>query len=763
MTHAQLLADRYEILSLLGVGGMGSVYRARDRELDDVVALKVLRRELVNAPEMLARFRLEVKLARRVTHPNVARTFDIGEHQGEKFLTMELVDGESLAGSLARARVMTLARVVELAMPICAGLGAAHAAGVVHRDLKPDNVLLGHDGAVKLTDFGIARALAIAGGPQRTLGIPLGTPAYMAPEQVEGSSHVDARADIYALGAMLYELLTGEAPWRGDSVFAVAAARLLGPPPDPRARRADVPDAAARVVQRCMARAPEDRYASASEVAAALSGLTLPSDSALAIAPSIHVRTPRSSHESTQKTIAVLPVRNLGAPEDQYLVDGLTDDLIDTLSMISSLRVRPRGGVMHLKGVDRDPREIGRDLGVQVVVDGSLRRSGEKLDIRVRLSSVADGFQLWTRRFDRAFADVLLVGNEAATAVASALGVQCDVRTEGPLDPKALDLYLRARHQYHTDWAAGMGTAKLFADALALAPGHPMILAGYALALTRTVLFGDPGIDVMTQARQAAEQAVAAAPNMAEARMALARLHYDEGDALAAAHHLRAAAAVAPGNADAQALWGRLLAECGKLDEAASRSRTALRLDPNPPLPRIDLTRIHALRGEWAEVDALLADLPVDTGAVYVNWLSRARYWMWRRDKEAAKAGLAEIERDPELRKLSALCAVMRHLAYGELPDGGDEALSGFAPVNSCMQRRRSFGRQIRCEVRALFGDIDAAIQELAHADAEQLLDLAWLDMCPLLEQLRGDLRVAPIRQRIAARCAAVVAVLAAS
>jgi serine/threonine-protein kinase len=223
-THSfepQVLAGRYELLGLVGTGGMGSVYRARDRELDEIVALKMLRRELVDAPGMLARFRQEVKLARKVTHRNVARTFDIGEHAGDKFLTMELVEGESLANLLHREKKLELARVIELVEAICSALSAAHAAEVVHRDLKPDNVLLAKDGRVVVTDFGIARA--VTSDAQPTIGAPIGTPAYMAPEQLEGSHPIDARADLYALGAMTYELLTGQQPWTGDSAYAVAA------------------------------------------------------------------------------------------------------------------------------------------------------------------------------------------------------------------------------------------------------------------------------------------------------------------------------------------------------------------------------------------------------------------------------------------------------------------------------------------------------------------------------------------------------------
>ena len=262
------IAGRYEVLSLLGSGGMGTVYRARDVELDELVALKVLRRDLVDSPGMLARFRQEAKLARRVTHRNVARTFDIGEHEGEKFLTMEFVDGEALSSVIARRGRLPLAEVLHIVKEVCAGMSAAHSAGVVHRDLKPDNVLVARDKRVVVTDFGIAHAAAGAAGGAKTLGGIVGTPAYMAPEQVEAAAEVDARADLYALGAMIYELVTGKCP-------GLATRRSWSPRPGSSTRRrtrapfAPTSSGRGRGGHAVHGAAPADCFGSADEVAAA--------------------------------------------------------------------------------------------------------------------------------------------------------------------------------------------------------------------------------------------------------------------------------------------------------------------------------------------------------------------------------------------------------------------------------------------------------------------------------------------------------------
>jgi eukaryotic-like serine/threonine-protein kinase len=446
----QVIGERYEILGLLGSGGMGNVYKARDLELDELCALKVLRPELARDAEVLDRFRREVKLARRVTHPNVARVFDIGERGGEKILTMELVEGEPLSALLARDGPLAVERIVELGSAVCAGLSAAHEAGVIHRDLKPDNVLVEKGGRVVLTDFGIARAAASAGA-LATAGF-LGTPAYMAPEQIEGGVPIDARADLYALGAMLFELATGQRPWLGESVFAIAAARLLHPPPDPRGRRPDLPPALAALVLRCMARHPEDRFASASAVAAELAMVTLPRARHMEQLPVVRVSPGPGAKAFAHKRVAVLPFRNAGPPDEDYLADGLTEDVIDALSMAAELRVTSRGVVMRYKGSDRDPREVGRELDVQVVVDGTVRRvagdgGARAVRISARLASVADGVQLWARRFDRALVELLGASDDVARAIADALAVQVD----GAARPIATDGSRRSRP--HDAWA----------------------------------------------------------------------------------------------------------------------------------------------------------------------------------------------------------------------------------------------------------------------------------------------------------------------
>jgi len=626
-----VLAGRYEVVALLGVGGMGAVYRARDLELDEVVALKMLRRELVAVPGILERFRQEVKLARKVTSPHVARTFDIGEHEGDKFLTMELVEGGSLADELERVGPLPIERVLTVAVAVCSGLAAAHAASVVHRDLKPENVLLGRDGSIKVTDFGIATAQVDV---RATQGIS-GTPAYMAPEQVTADPKIDARADVYAFGLMLYEMLSGDIPWKGDSALAVASARLLAPPPDVRTVRADVPASLAELVLRCMAKDRDARPTDARDLLATLTRLARASEPppAPAVEPASSPPHVRSSHV---KTIAVLPLRNRSAPDDDYLADGITDDLIDGLSMVRNLRVRARGAVMRFKTADREPRELGRELGVDVFVDGSVRREGELVRVSVRLVSVEDAFQLWAKRYDRPAADLLAVSDEIAHAIARALDVEAAHKPVAARAPEVVDLYLRARHAYFAFGTVGSERAlALFEQALALAPEDPLVLAGAALARVAFITTHPDQGHGFRDAVSTAERAVALAPELADGHIALANLRLHDRREAEAVHEARLAAAAAPSNAEARFLIGRFYAESGKVDRAIAELAIVQSLDPRLDLAVAELARVHALLGSWDRADETLAGLHTHEGdSPFVYWGNLCRFRMWERDAE---------------------------------------------------------------------------------------------------------------------------------
>ena len=748
----QVLGGRYELLCLVGAGGMGNVYRARDLELDEVVALKTLRREIADKPGVIERFRREVRLARRVTHANVARVFDIGEHDGDKFLTMEYVEGESLADELSRDGALRIDRAVEIARAVCAGLAAAHKAGVIHRDLKPDNVLIAKDGRVVLTDFGIARAFdAAEGGGSNTIGVTVGTPAYMAPEQVQGLEDIDGRADIYALGAMLFEMFTGQRAWRGDGAFAVAAAKLIKDPPDPRSVRPDLPPSFARAILRCMSRDREARFATAEAVAEELATLTQPAAQAAAKAPTPcdPLPPPAAAPAAGDKIVAVLPFRNQGPADDEFLADELTDDLIDTLSMTRGLKVRPRGVVNRWKGADQDPREVGRELGVQVVVDGTVRRRAGTARISARLISVADGFQLWARRLDRPEQEMLKMSDEVAQAIAEALTAEAAPAREAPTDPVALELFLRGRHEYRKFWPPQLRNAiALYEQALARTPGDPMILAACALARCRLWFFTGEGAELVADAT---DRAMKAAPDLAEPRLALASLRLQDGDAPTAVRELKRALSRNPGLTEAQSLLGSVLLEAGDVEDGLRWTESAIRMDATAPLARPALARAHALLGRWDEADAVLAPA-IQQGDH--QWGIRTRLVMWRRDLVGAEEILRAMEETISANGMAQ--ALLHILRKNELPAEVPDFFAG--DLASHAPRRRAFMFQMRAEMHGHLGHADETIAALQGSVDAGLIDVLWLERCPELEVARRDPRYAPLHAAVRRRADAVLA-----
>ncbi len=764
------VGGRYTLLGLLGSGGMGTVYRARDEELDEVIALKMLLPEFVEEAGMLERFRREVKLARRVTHKNVARVFDIGEHGSAKFLTMEYIEGETLSVRAVQQGPLPVVQVLEIAVALCAGLSAAHAAGVVHRDLKPENVMIAKDGRVVIMDFGIARA-RVEDASRTQVGAAIGTPAYMAPEQVQGLEDIDARADIYAFGAMLYELLTGVQPWRGDTIVAVAAARLMHPPPDPCVKRPSLSVAVGEFVRRCMAREREQRFASADDVSRALVHLLMIGEQQIGAAavsrtslsvgvptntgvvPVMSVATPAPTPPpSTDKTVALLPFRNNGPPADDYLAEGLTDDLIDTLSMTSGLKVRPRGVVMRFKGVDQDPREIGRELGVQVVVEGSVRRAPAGLRITARVLSVADGFQLWAKRFDRPEKDLFVVNDEVATAIAEALTVDMTSPTrQAPTDPAAVELYLRARAEYRKFWQPSVQVAaELLAQALKLAPEDSTILSGYASALARLCFYNGA---LAVPAKAAAEKALAAAPHLPEAYIAMGHALMQLGDMAGAVRHLREAVKRAPSNPEPHWVLGMILVETGPVDDGRHELETAASLDPTLPTVHRMLARVACARRDWNRVYQLIEHSKTIDGPF--SFLSNTlRYAMWNRDEERLDSVLAELDK-MENRPVVTQAMIDSYRARHQR--GRATPFRQMAFSDSAGWRRTAYFLQVEAEMSAYAEDDERFLETLGLFASTKLHDLMWFDQCPLFDRYRSLPEFVQARDIVAARAQLVV------
>ncbi len=771
--EGQRIGNRYQLLGLLGTGGMGRVYKVRDTELDEEVALKMLDSRLLTDTTMVERFRREVKLARRVTHRHVARTFDIGEHEGEKFLTMELLDGEPLAGLIMREGAQPIPRAIEIAVAIAEGLAAAHAVGVVHRDLKPENVVLTRDGRVVVADFGLAVAAHASDNANLTQGFTLGTPAYMAPEQVEGLRDLDGRADLYALGLILYELLTGERAWQGTQPLVLAAARLMHPPPDPTKLRPNLPAPLRELIARLLEKRREDRPADAPTVARALLAIEVPLGSAQTVAVATSAaavartpgRTPQATgdapartttpfstpRQAAARTVAVLPFAR-AKDDDDYLADGLTDDVIDTLSMTSGLRVRPRGAVFKFRG-SHDPREVGRELGVDVVIEGSVRRSGPLVRVSTRVLSVADGFQLWAQRFDRPEGEMLQVSDEIARAIAAALTVkEAPPERDAPSDPTVISFFLRARHELRKYWGSHMRRAtELFSEALAIAPDEPLLLAGFALATARA--WSAEGKEPPEQVERAIAQARVMAPHLGETYVASAFLHLGLGQPEAAMRDLRDAITRSPALPDAPDLLGRILIEVGATDEGIKRLEAAALLDPELEVSSAaEIARAHSLLGNHELAAGLMERMqPRNPSQAVYAAVTSARLAFWRRDVEALRKLPLNVSNDP-----SGFARGLAQIVETGEGSALHDVMRARAETRGLPARHRAFSYQLLAELSTTrtADDIIAAIES---AYSHGLFDIVWIEKCPLLDVARSDPRFQPLVDKVRARAAAVL------
>ena len=764
--RSPLVAGRFEVIGLIGVGGMGSVYRARDVTLDEMVALKVIAREIAREPGMLERFRREVKLARRVTHPNVARCFDIGQDGDDCFFTMELVDGESLGSRLAREQRLTPASTIAIALEVCAGLGAAHRAGVVHRDLKPDNVLLAKDGRVVLTDFGIASARLPNDGASRTVGIIVGTPEYMAPEQVECVRDLDGRADIYSLGAMMFELLTGTAAWTGPSSLAIVAARLAAAgPPDPRAYLA-LDDGLAALVMRCMARRRDDRFADVGELARALRALDGPKAAEEANEP-LADKEPNVSGRSASsrpggrnalrdKTVMVCARADEDDELARAVADGLGDLVERHLRGATTVRVVAGKPVRPPRSLDgsgpSSVAEEARALDAAIVIDTTVALARESVAVDVDLVNVVDGLVLSSRQHTGPRSHLFEMAAAIASQVAEMLlAGHAPTLPRGIVDPESLDLWLRARVAARTGAPFARDHAvAMFERAMARTPDDLWIIAGYAATLVERFHEAETESSDLVEALGMAERVIAATDVLGEAWLARGVARFELGDARGAVTDIARAGQVMPGYARVHFIRGRMLAEAGATARATRHLERAMALEPSLVEPRLDLALLAGMAGAEATAAALLDELLDRRHSTPDAWLLAARLALWTGNVDRARELRTKLGRHSLERRERAAYVL-------DAASGGDagEALDYFAWLaegDTSAARRTASARKVEAELAAARGDLAHAIDAVdAATTATGFFDVAWLDGCPPLEPLRGSPRFIALRARVSA------------
>ena len=572
------LAGRYAIDRPLGEGGMAVVFLARDLRHDRLVALKVLRPE-ISAEIGPERFHREIRMAAGLTHPHILPVFDSGESEGLLFYVMPNMAGKSLRDRMDRERMLPLDETLRLVREVAAALDYAHRQGIVHRDIKPENILM-HDGSALVADFGIGKVLTGSNGGVTQTGFAVGTPAYMSPEQASADANVDGRSDLYSLGCVLYEMLTGEPPYTGPNAQAVITKRFIAPIPHVRAMR-DVPEQLDQAVTRALARTPVDRFPSAAEFAEALLQIQQAGRT-----PAGAAHAPAAAPE---KSIVVLPLANMSAdPENEYFSDGMTEEIINALAKIPDLQVASRTSSFAFKGKTVDIREVGEKLGVSTVLEGSVRKIGTRIRIAAQLVNVASGYQLWSEKYDRQLEDVFAIQDEISRAIVDALKVRLMGAPEQPLVKPATEnldaytLYLKGR--FFVNRLAEHDLRKaltLFEQALDADPGYASAYSGIADCWSNLADDWVAPDDAYPRAKSAAARAIQLDATLGEAHTSIGKvLCWYEWDFAGASRALADAVACNPNYAEAHYVYGTTLPAVGRLADAVEEMRKALVLDP---------------------------------------------------------------------------------------------------------------------------------------------------------------------------------------
>ncbi|HVS63855.1 MAG TPA: protein kinase [Thermoanaerobaculia bacterium] len=770
----ELFAGRYRVERLIGRGAMGAVWAVMDQEVGDRVALKLLTDpgQHGDLEEATERFRREVRLARRVTHRNAARIFDLGTHRGLLYLTMELVDGESLEQILQCEAPLAPERAAEIGRQIALGLDAAHQVDVVHRDLKPGNVLIESGGRVVLTDFGLARATA--GDPKLTRGqLFAGTPSYMAPEQVRGEV-VGPATDLYALGVVLFEMLTGRCPFVRDTAVATAMARLEEAPPDP-AGLAQISAPLSKLVLGCLERAPESRPAEARAVATALAPFAraatgvpasapTSADSAktlLGPAPGGAATTASRSHGKAahERTLAVLPFRTRGAEDPSGFAEAITEELVDTLALTKSLRVTAARATARYRGATIDPREAGAELGVHALVDGTVQVMGDRVRVTVRLLDAASGGQLWVGRFDGSLADGFELQTALAQRITEGLRVELELLSGSEnVAEEAVRLYVQAKR--HTEVPDFLGenldaALDLLDRCLELEPGFELAIAAHADASVRRWVspLGQSHGVIADRAHESVERALDKAPHLPLTRYAAGRLAVSDGAFDVAARELTTAVSMAPTFAAVHEYLGALQCEAGRGDEGERHLEQAWRIDPNQAGGSYAVARRHALNRDLDRFDRLIAELKTRPQVSRFMLESlEMRVGGWFGDKERVRRNDPAVF-IPADHPVARFMDVMRASLLGEqdIEEMADCLASVLARHPG--PRLEAFARQLAIEVFVPQGADQHALEQLdLAAGSPVFVDAEWLELCPALDPLRErhDLTrfVASVRRR---------------
>ena len=594
--------SHYKILEKLGSGGMGEVYRAKDLKLGRDVAIKVLREELAADPERLRRFEQEARSASSLNHPNIITIYEIDKHGATPYIAMEYVEGKTLREMISEGPISTK-QLLQLATQIAEGLAKAHSAGIIHRDLKPANLMVSIDGYVKILDFGLAKLLPQAGvdseGATMTkngtvAGAVMGTLSYMSPEQALGKP-LDVRTDLFSLGVVLYEMATASRPFRGETPAGLFDEILHKTPPTPSSLNPEIPKDVDRFIQKALEKNPSQRYPSANELSGELGSIRL--DAPL-------------PETSVQKSIVVLPFENISPdPENEYFADGLTEEIIADLSKLRMLRVISRTSAMRLKETSKDVKSIGRELNVQYVLEGSVRKAGNNLRITAQLIDAFNDAHLWAEKYNGTLEDVFDIQEKVSRSIVDALTLELSPEEEQEIaerpmtDIHAFEAYLRARRAiWSFDEEQINSAVREIKNALEVIGDNELLYA--TLGRIHTI-YVDTGlqpsryIEHLEKAEEYAKKTFDLNPRSPHGRSLMGWVYFHKGNIQDAVRELKQAYIRDSNNPDTLIILHYSYAISGKIPAAEKLVRELVNVDPLNPVNRCMPGFVEIMRGRF--------------------------------------------------------------------------------------------------------------------------------------------------------------------
>ena len=744
---AQTLSH-YELLEKIGEGGMGVIFKARDVKLDRLVALKFLSPQFRAAQESVSSFLHEARALSKLNHPNIATIYEVEEEGDQPFLALEYLPGGTVKERIREARenggTLPVRQVIDYALLIAQALAHAHRHGIVHRDVKPDNALLTAEGTVKLTDFGVAQ---VAGREsQASADMTLGTAAYMSPEQAQGLE-IDHRSDIFSFGIVLFELAAGEVPFSGSHEALILYDIVHADAPPLRRFRQDLPPEIQRIVSRAIQKQPDERYQSMEDVLAELRSLA----EGLRLSSSRR-RTP----DAAEPTVAVLPFVDMSSERDQqYFCEGIAEEITNALTGVKGLKVVSRTSSFQFRARAYDVREIGAQLGVHHVVEGSVRKAGDRLRITVQLIAVEDGYHLWSERYDRKIEDVFAIQDEISQAIVDNLKIKLlGQRQQKLVKPptysfEAYNLYLQGR--YHLNQRTGTGLAKsieCFEKAASEDCDYAQPYAGLAEAY---VLQGTVGYlaqspdEAFSKASEAARTAIEKDETCAEAHLALALVHYRaDWDWNKAERRFRRAIEINDGYATGHHQYAMFLAAMNRLEQALDEIRRAHELDPLSLLISTAVGRIlHFSRRFDEAIEQCRRTIEMNPQFPLAHFDVAIAYGNVGRYSEAIEAfrKWAELLGDTDLAK-GGLAVI-----YAEM--GEREKALQLAVEVAAAAETRAVSPMTQAIVYVRLGELDKAMDFLEEAYARRDSPLVYLQVEPTFDPIRVHPRYPKLIEKI--------------